>query len=145
MLADSKRHEELAADRLRMLLAKYPDSERLLIMEIDRLRKELNSAKKGIRNAEKYIRLLGTHLVSKRLGKLGLHQNNQKSFQAYKDLIDKLDMQGWLYHMRKGNYTQRILKEKHVHDFEEFMRSNWRDYYTKCVDHYSRTKIKWRT
>ena len=145
LLADSKRHEVIAADRLRILKDKYPDSERLLVTEVSRLRGLLADAEKGMRNADRYIKLLGTHLLSKRLGKLGLHQNNQKSFQDYKNLIDKLDTRGWLYPMRTGNYSQRILKEKHIYSFEEYMKSNWRDSYTKCIDHYSRRQVKWRT
>ena len=145
LLADSKRHEQIAMDRLRILKDKYPDSERLMVTELNRLRGELAKAEKGMRNADRYIKLLGTHLLSKRLGKLGLHQNNQKSFQDYKNLIDKLDTRGWLYPMRTGNYSQRILKEKHIYSFEEYMKSNWRDSYTKCIDHYSRRQVKWRT
>jgi hypothetical protein len=145
LLADSKRHEEIAADRLRIIKNKYPDSERLLVTEVARLRGLLADAEKGMRNADKYIRLLGSHLLNKRLGKLGLHQNNQKSFQDYKNLIDKLDSKGYLYPMRIGNYSQRILKPKHTYDFEEYVKSNWRDTYTKCIDHYSRTQVKWRT
>ena len=145
LLADSKRHEVIAMDRLRILKDKYPDSERLLVTEVARLRKNLALAEKGLRNADKYIRLLGTHLLSKRLGKLGLHQNNQKSFQDYKNLIDKLDSDVLLYPPRTGNYSQRILKPKHIYKFEEYMKSNWRDSYTKCIDHYSRTQVKWRT
>jgi hypothetical protein len=145
LLADSKRHEVIAADRLRILKDKYPDSERLLVTELNRLRGELDKAEKGMRNADRYIRLLGSHLLSKRLGKLGLHQNNQKSFQDYKNLIDKLDTRGYLYPMRTGNYSQRILKPKHTYHFEEYMKSNWRDSYTRCIDHYSRTQVKWRT
>jgi len=145
LLADSKRHEELAADRLRMLQAKYPDSERLLVTEVARLRKIIAEKDKCLRNANKYVRLLGTHLLSKRLGKLGLHQNNQKSFEAYKRLIDRLDQKGWLYPMRTGNYSQRLVKEKHTYHFEEYMKGNWRDTFTKCIDHYSRTTVKWRT
>jgi hypothetical protein len=145
LLADSKRHEVIAADRLRVIKDKYPDSERLLVTEVSRLRVLLADAEKGMRNADRYIRLLGSHLLSKRLGKLGLHQNNQKSFQDYKNLIDKLDTRGYLYPMRTGNYSQRILKPKHTYDFEEYMKSNWRDSYTRCIDHYSRTQVKWRT
>ena len=141
LLADSKRHEEVAADRLRILQAKYPDSERLLVTEIARLRKIIVEKDKSLRNANKYVRLLGTHLLNKRLGKLGLHQNNQKSFEAYKALIDELDRKGWLYPIRTGNYSQRIIKEKHIYNFEEYMKSNWRDTYTKCIDHYSRTTV----
>ena len=94
LLADSKRHEEVAADRLRILQAKYPDSERLLVTEIARPRKIIVEKDKSLRNANKYVRLLGTHLLNKRLGKLGLHQNNQKSFEAYKALVDTLDRKG---------------------------------------------------
>ena len=145
LLADSKRPEEVAADRLRILQAKYPDSERLLVTEIARLRKIIVEKDKSLRNANKYVRLLGTHLLNKRLGKLGLHQNNQKSFEAYKALVDELDRKGWLYPIRTGNYSQRIIKEKHIYNFEEYMKSNWRDTYTKCIDHYSRTTVKWHT
>jgi hypothetical protein len=145
LLSDSKRHEEIAADRLRILKDKFPDSERLLVTEVTRLRGLLTKAEKGMRNADRYIKLLGSHLLSKRLGKLGLHQNNQKSFQDYKNLIDKLDSDVLLYPPRTGNYSQRILKPKHIYKFEEYMKSNWRDYYTKCIDHYSRTQVNWRT
>jgi len=145
LILDSKRHEELAADRLRMLQAKYPDSERLLVTEIARLRKIIVEKDKELKFANKYIRLLGSHLLSKRLGKLGLHQNNQKSFEAYKSLIDELDRKGWLYPMRTGNYSQRLVKEKHTYNFEEYMKANWRNAYTKRIDHYSRNTVKWHT
>ena len=72
LLADSKRHEELAADRLRIIEAKYPDSERLLIMEIDRLRKQL--AETNIENEKANYKL--NQLVKNQVyhinGKLGL-------------------------------------------------------------------------
>jgi hypothetical protein len=143
LLADSKRHEALAADRLRMLENKYPDSERLLVTEITRLRNLVADKDAQLRLAKKLIRLLKSNLLSKGLGKLGLHMNNQKSIQAYKILIDKLDMKGWLYPPQSGNYSQRLIKQKHQNDFEEYVKANWRDYYTKRIDQYSRTTMRW--
>jgi hypothetical protein len=120
------------------------DTHAQMLEDLEDLSKRLEASEKGRKAAEKYIQLLATHLISKRLGKLGLHQNNQKSFAAYKELLDILDLKGWLCPARNGPYSQRLLREKHVYDFEEYMKSNWRESYTKCIDRYSRTGIVWR-
>ena len=145
LLADSKRWEKLAKERQAIidLLQKDPGTV-TMAQENIRLTEENRRIRRGFAQAEKYIGLLGTHLLNKRLGKLGLHQNNQISFAKYKELVDKLDGFGWLYPPRTGNYSQRLVREKFIYKFEEYMKCNWRDSYTKCIDHYNRTHIRWR-
>ena len=91
LLADSKRHEELAADRLRIIEAKYPDSERLLIMEIDRLRKQL--AETNIENEKANYKL--NQLVKNQVyhinGKLGLWSKSQLGPDVFDGWIEKCD------------------------------------------------------
>jgi hypothetical protein len=145
LLADSKRHEALAKERGEVIeLFEECTDDVACRKELVRLRQENQDLKRHVKNANKYVRLLGTHLLNKRLGKLGLHQNNQKGFQQYKDLVDKFMLKGWLYPPRAGPYSQRIVREKHIYNFEEYMKSNWRETYTKCIDHYSRKQVRWR-
>ena len=142
LLADSKRWETLAKDRLRMLEASKDTRESLDVFnENVGLRERIRELEKEARRREKFISLCRTHVLNKRLGKLGLHNQNQKGFKEYKQLVDALDVQGMLFPPHAGNYSQRLVMPKKVYRFDEYMDKNWRDTYTIKVDHYSNRGI----
>ena len=131
LLTDSKRHEARAAELQDALDAKYDGRQMSeIIMENVRLKKE-------VRQRDKFIGLMQSHLLTKRLGKLGLHNKNQLGFAEYKKLIDDLDSRRYLFPMHAGNYKNRIVKPKNIYCFEEYMKKNWRKYYSIKIDQYN--------
>ena len=152
LLADCKRQEALAKERAAIIELITTSEDLHILKENIKLKEQNREFRKSLTLANKYVRLLGTHLLSKRLGQLGLYQNNQKGYeqnkglsQAFKDLIDKLDAKGWLYPPRFGNYSQRLVKEKYTDQFTEYMKSNWSDTYTKRVTRYNNAtrSVRW--
>ena len=131
LLAENKRLTEANKELEDIIDAKYDNREHAVITaENQRLKRE-------IEQRDKYIKLVQTHVLPKRLGKLGLHNINQKGFKQYRKLIDDLDQLNYLLPPHAGNYKNRIVREKKVYKFDEFMKMNWRDYYHKKVKQYN--------
>jgi hypothetical protein len=131
LLVENKRLTEANKELEEIIAAKYDNREHAEVTaENQRLKRE-------IEQRDKYIKLTRTHVLPKRLGKLGLHNINQIGFKQYRQLVDELDKLNYLYPPHAGNYSNRIVREKEVYRFGSFMKMNWRDYYRKKVKQYN--------
>ena len=131
LLAENKRLVEANKELNDIINAKYDNREHAEVMA------ENQKLKREIQQRDKYIKLCQSHILPKRLGKLGLHNINQRGFKEYRKLIDDLDQLNYLFPPHGGNYKNRIVRPKQVYRFEEFMKMNWRDYYIKMVRQYN--------
>jgi len=108
------------------------------------LEDDLADKQRKLEDREKFIKLFGTHLLNKRLGKLGLHNQNQKGYREYKELVHALDGHGMLYKPHAGAYSQRIVRPEKIYRFDEYMDRNWRKHYKIRVDQYADRVLKFR-
>ena len=143
LLADSKRWEALAKEH-EDKIARMQEAFEKLESKVFAPEDDLADKQREVEKRENFIKLFSTHLLNKRLGKLGLHNQNQLGYKEYKDLVNVLDKEGFLFRPHAGNYSQRIVKPEKIYRFDEYMDCNWRKYYKIKVDQYSNRMVKFR-
>ena len=151
LLADSKRHEELAADRLRIIEAKYPDKNSL-IMEIDCLRKQLAEKDKEHEKAKvehEEVNYKFNQLVKNQVyhinGSIGLWSSSQLCPKAFDRLIEECDKSDLLDPPVLPSFRSKmrtVLPAKKARYLKKLKLNQWQVYWRQCKHYDKRTGRK---